>query len=360
MKPLPLPTLLSHALVAFIMEFDNEFEHRTPHRTTKHGATPGSHRAPFLLSMVMWSGFLRFVPDEGIAVSDFQRVAQLPKKNLRTWLTRMSEWWGYVTLEPNTTDDRSTKGGASWIIRPTPGGRRALESWRPLTGIIEGRWRERFGRDAIEQLRESLLALADRCAVDMPNFLPILGYGLRSDLPDQPRHASSDRALPALLSKVLLAFAIDFERESELALAICANVLRLATDDGVPVRELPRLAGVSKEAIAIALSFLEKRGYANVEPQSAASRTKVLKLTAKGLAARQSYEQLVQAIEERWQDRFGRDTIAALRTSLERIDGELLRGLEPYPNCWRAAVPRPESLPHYPMILHRGGFPDGS
>jgi hypothetical protein len=28
---LPLPTLLSHALVAFTIEFDNEFEHQVPH-----------------------------------------------------------------------------------------------------------------------------------------------------------------------------------------------------------------------------------------------------------------------------------------------------------------------------------------
>jgi DNA-binding MarR family transcriptional regulator len=360
MKPLPLPTLLSHALVAFIIELDNEFEHRTPHRTTKHGATAGSHRAPFLLSMVMWSGFLRFVPEEGISAGEFQRLTQLPKKNLRTSLTRMSEWWGYVTLEPNTTEDRSVKTGTDWIIRPTPGGLRALESWRPLTGIIEERWQARLGRDAIEQFRGSLSALVNKFEVDLPDCLPILGYGLRSDLPDQPRHASSDRALPALLSKVLLAFAIEFERESELALAICANVLRLVNDDGVPVRELPRLAGVSKEAIAIALSFLEKRGYANVEPPSSGSRVKVLRLTPKGRHARETYHQLLQAIEERWQDRFGRKVIAGLRAALERIDGELFRGLDPHPNCWRAAVARPESLPHYPMILHRGGFPDGS
>jgi DNA-binding MarR family transcriptional regulator len=360
MKPLPLPTLLSHALVAFIIEFDNEFEHRTPHRTTRHGTTPGSCRAPFLLSMVMWSGFLRFVPDEGISVSEFQRLARLPKKNLRTWLTRMSEWWGYVTLEPNAAEDPLMKGGAGWIIRPTPGGTKALESWRPLTGIIEERWQARLGRDAVEELRDSLSALVNKFEVDLPDFLPILGYGLRSDLPDLHSHAPSDSALPSLLSRALLAFAIEFERESDLALAICANVLRLVNEDGVPVRELPRLAGVSKEAIAIALSFLEKRGYANVEPQSAASRTKVLKLTSKGRHARETYHQLVQAIEERWQDRFGKNVITGLRTSLERLDGELFRGLDPYPNCWRVAVPRPEGLPHYPMILHRGGFPDGS
>ena len=37
-----------------------------------------------------------------------------------------------------------------------------------------------------------------------------------------------------------------------------------------------------------------------------------------------------------------------------------MRGLEPYPDGWRAKVRRPEALPHYPMVLHRGGYPDGS
>jgi len=38
----------------------------------------------------------------------------------------------------------------------------------------------------------------------------------------------------------------------------------------------------------------------------------------------------------------------------------LLAGLEPYPDNWRAAVPAPVMLPHYPMVLPRGGYPDGS
>ena len=37
-----------------------------------------------------------------------------------------------------------------------------------------------------------------------------------------------------------------------------------------------------------------------------------------------------------------------------------MHGLEPYPDGWRAKVPRSEVLPHYPTVLHRGGFPDGS
>ena len=38
----------------------------------------------------------------------------------------------------------------------------------------------------------------------------------------------------------------------------------------------------------------------------------------------------------------------------------LMAGLEPYPDNWRAGTPPPRTLPHFPMVLHRGGFPDGS
>jgi hypothetical protein len=38
----------------------------------------------------------------------------------------------------------------------------------------------------------------------------------------------------------------------------------------------------------------------------------------------------------------------------------LSKGLEPPTGGWRASVRRPGALPQYPLVLHRGGFPDGS
>jgi hypothetical protein len=38
----------------------------------------------------------------------------------------------------------------------------------------------------------------------------------------------------------------------------------------------------------------------------------------------------------------------------------LLRSFDHHPDGWRASLAKPQGLPHYPMILHRGGFPDGS
>jgi DNA-binding MarR family transcriptional regulator len=137
-------------------------------------------------------------------------------------------------------------------------------------------------------------------------------------------------------------------------------------EEGVRVRDLPRLSAVSKEAIATSLSFLTKRGYAMVVTEPA-GRVKVVSLTTKGRTARDTYHQLVWAIEKRWHCRFSEEGVARLRDLLERLAGDatvqgspLFGGLEPYPDGWRASVPRPEGLPHYPMVLHRGGYPDGS
>jgi hypothetical protein len=38
----------------------------------------------------------------------------------------------------------------------------------------------------------------------------------------------------------------------------------------------------------------------------------------------------------------------------------LLEGIPAFPDGWRAKVPKAETLPSFPMVLHRGGYPDGS
>ena len=91
------------------------------------------------------------------------------------------------------------------------------------------------------------------------------------------------------------------------------------------------------------------------------------RLTPRGLLAQDRYLELLSATEDRWQARFGGDTITALRQPLEALaigsGGQpppLFQALEPYPDNWRASVRPPRTLPCYPMVLHRGGYPDGS
>jgi hypothetical protein len=69
------------------------------------------------------------------------------------------------------------------------------------------------------------------------------------------------------------------------------------------------------------------------------------------------------SVENRWQARFGDPAIRAVREALEKLTRDRARladGLEPPAGGWHAPLRRPVTLPHYPMVLHRGGFPDGS
>jgi DNA-binding MarR family transcriptional regulator len=156
-----------------------------------------------------------------------------------------------------------------------------------------------------------------------------------------------------LLSNVLVAFTIEFdnefERESDLSLAISANVVRVLNEKGVRVRDVPLLAGVSKEAASMALGFLQKKGIAivDVETDPAGSRAKIARLTSKGRAAQVAYRQIVGSIEERWKTRFGEKTIRTLRELLERLVVEPI-AVEPYPDGWRARVPKPQNVAALP------------
>ncbi len=356
---LPLSALLSQALVAFTIECDNEFERKMPHSTTNHGRTPG---APWLVSLAMWCNCLRFVGPEPMTVAELEQRARTG-----TNLDGMRRW-GYIDVRPDPDDRRSKPPRSGLTVRATPAGLRAQQVWRPLPRVVERRWEERFGRAAIGDLRESLRSVAGALGAGLPDCLPILGYGLWTRGPD---HASppadvSGLGVPALLSRVLLAFAMEFERASDVSLAVCANGLRILDQQAVPVRELPALAGVSKEGISMAMTILRERHLAVVEPEPDGRRRKLARLTPKGRNARQTCQRLLGVTEERWQARFGSAAVRALRDPLEHLAGQpaapspLLRGLEPYPDGWRAKARRPQTLPYYPLVLHRGGFPDGS
>jgi len=365
---LPLPTLLSQALVAFTIEFDNEFEHRMPHRTTVAGAGPGKTSGPWLTSIVMWSNLMRLVPEEGITVAELRKRSRIVKLSLAGM-----ERWGYIRVGIDPKDERTKPPEKDLVIWPTTKGRMAQKVWRTLAGAIEERWEERFGKDLVGRLKASLGSMLEQIDGGLPEYLPVVGFGLFTQaLPDSER-ASIGRdkdpihelRLPALLSKVLLEFTLQFERESAISLPVYANVLRVLADQGMPVREIARLSGVSKEGISMAVTFLKGRGFAVLAPDPQARRGQAVLLTPKGVLAKETHRRLLEAIEERWITRFG-SALGELRMVLEKLVGDpasrspLFAGLNLYPDSWRASIPMPETLPHYPMVLHRGGYPDGS
>ena len=364
---LPLPSLLSQALVAFTVEFDNEAERRTPHRTTNHGASAlaGVPR-PWLVSMVMWSNCMRYVDDHGITVRELERRARTP-----TNLAGMQRW-GYVVVDPGPAGRPGKRAPKwSWVVRPTPSGSNVKRICEPLFAEIEQRWENRFGAPCLARLRSALEAIAGRLEGSLPDCMPILGYGM-DNAPRLTKLAPADvspsrLSLVGLVAKVLLSFALAFELESEVSLAICANVLRILDQTPVPVRDLPTRSGVSREALAMATGVLAKRNLVLCESQAAQGSPRTVRLTPLGAVERGRYRARLAEIEKEWQGRFGAGTIGHLRNSLEELVGDatpsgspLFGGIEPHPDGWRAQIRRPSTLPHFPMVLHRGGFPDGS
>ena len=121
----------------------------------------------------------------------------------------------------------------------------------------------------------------------------------------------------------------------------------------------------------MSLTSLVKTDFVVLEGVPASKRT--IRLTTAGETLRTVQRRLHDGIEKTWATRFATDAVAPLRAALDRIleHPELPAGLTPYPDGWRASKPYARQtqavltdprgrLPHYPMVLHRGGWPDGS
>jgi hypothetical protein len=358
----PLSTLLSQALVAHTIELDNEFEHR-------FARAGGGAR---VASVVMWSNFLRLVGN-GITAGDLPEATGLPKARVLSTLGGM-ERWRYVSVGPESKTKRDGYGSArgvrdDWGVRPTTPGQKARQIWPPLFAEVESRWEQRFGAHEVDELRTALAGVVGKVEAALPEYLPVVvgSTGMVAEIPHAERRDDPPNHMLALLAQALLAYTLDFERESDVSLPLSANVLRVLGEEAGDVRELPAAAAVSPEAIAMALTFLKKQGYADVQDKN-------VRMTTKGRDVRDATAAVHETVLRDWEERFGGTTVARLHAAasalLEPREG-IARGLEPYPEGWRAErkyLPRTEAmlddpstgLPQYPMVLHRGGWPDGS
>jgi DNA-binding MarR family transcriptional regulator len=378
---LGLAPQLSAAVVAFTIEADNEFERRVQHVTTRHGGS-GERGAVWLSSLAMWFNCLRGLADAGTGLT----AAELERRvRMSTNLDGMRRW-GYVTIDGVGRVKRGEpkpRPRSESMLALTRRGRAAVEVWRPLPGEIESRWRERFDADAVERLRAALVVVASQFDVRLPDFMPVgsaRGVGLswaaaRERAPGgRAREAlgagEKELALVSLLSRVLLALALDYEDGAKLSLGMQLNCLRVLADngEGVAQRELPSLTGVSKEAISGLVNRLAEVGCVEVVPLSGGARGKRLRLTAeRGVRANARGQRRLQRTIGGWGDSFGAGAVKELGDALAPIVGDgtragspLFAGLVAPEEGWRAKTRQPDVLPWFPMVTHRGGFPDGS
>jgi hypothetical protein len=319
-----LSVLLSQTLVAFTVEFDNEFERRMG-----LSGYPGAR-----LSLVMWSNLIRFLTPGELSVRELAAQVLATQDQGRFGIGCL-ERWGYVVLRPDPADAKpipkrmhsqvgrllrdgwgSGRGIRSqWLVALTEKARKATEIWPSLFGEIEQRWATRFGNHQVENLREALGAVVQQLDLELPQALP--GYGnVDHAYPKRRTPRTGVDSLPTLLSQLLLAFTMEFDRDSRVPLRLCANTLRVLGKTPVPLGEIPRLTGASPETSDIGW---EAKPYVSVERDPAARRGKVARLTPLGLKAQQTYHKLAREIEDRWKARFGEEKVRVLRGCLENL-----------------------------------------
>jgi hypothetical protein len=351
-----LAVLLSQALVAFTVEFDSEFEH-----CMRESGYPGA-----VLSLVVWANLMQFLTTGDVSVRELAARALRAEDGVKGQLGCL-ERWRFVVLLPDPADDRpipqrlhrragrmlrdgwgSGRGIRSeWRVHLTEKGGKAGEVWSTLGGEIEQRWAARFGEREVENLRQALRAIVQQLDLELPQGLPVYGHGEYGD--SKPRTPPIARtgvdSLPVLLSQLLLAFTMEFDRESRVPLRLCANTLRVLGQTPVPLGEIPRLTGCSRETSDIGW---EAKPYVAVERDPSAQRGKVARLTPLGLKAQRRYHELAGEIERRWEERFGKERIRRVRDCLEglfvaRRAGRLLlvEGLIPAGGTVRAGTQAP-------------------
>src|SRR5262249_41717633 len=130
-----------------------------------------------------------------------------------------------------------------------------------------------------------------------------------------------------------------------------------------PMKDLPAITGVAPETLKVMLGVLERSGHLSSGKDG---RARTVRLTARGVAARRDHDERVAATERAWDARFG-PAAADLRDALVAPVGDPTLDRSPLrtavaapPGCWRADERPRATLPHHPVVSHRGGYPDGS
>lgn len=134
--------------------------------------------------------------------------------------------------------------------------------------------------------------------------------------------------LHALLARAHARFVGECERRlaeegfGDLAVAHGANVLRfLHLDRAVPLAEVVRRSGVSKQAISQQVRHLADHGYLRVEPGETDGRAKALRFTERGERSRTVALRISADVEREWAIRLGEPAVGALRGTLEAVLG---------------------------------------
>lgn len=88
---------------------------------------------------------------------------------------------------------------------------------------------------------------------------------------------------------------------------------------GLHASDLADRLGVSRQAVAQAVTALERHGYVNRLPNPADARARIIELTARGRQALRVMRSNAVQLEKRWQQTLGEKRFGELRKTLQML-----------------------------------------
>ena len=259
-------------------------------------------------SLDLWANLLRALDNAGTDRRELPVILRLSKRALRSRVSTAARhgWVGELQSGRGQVKVRLTVRGSDVTTR-----------WKSLQGSAEQRWRAEIGVNRTDRLRSSLEQLVAALPLEHPHYPASYGAadasitgGNGQDWQPVPRgngDTVSDLPLSALVSQVLVAFAMNYEEKSPVALSLSGTVIRLIPPEGRPLQGLGDSAGISA---LVRHGFLRVSGNAGRE---------IVHLTPKGLAVSCAYDGRIQAVETEWRNEFGDVSITLLRRALEEV-----------------------------------------
>jgi hypothetical protein len=259
-------------------------------------------------SLDLWANLLRALDNAGIDRRELPMILRLSKRALRSRV---------LTAARHRWVEELQSGRGQVKVRLTVRGSDVATRWKSLQGSAEERWRAETGVNRTDRLRTSLEQLVAALPLEHPHYPASYGAADASITGGKGQDwrpvlrgngdTVSELPLSALVSQALVAFAMNYEEESPIALSLSGTVIRLIPPEGRTLRGLGHSAGISA---LVRHGFLRVSGNAGGE---------IVHMTPKGHAVSCAYDGRIRAVETEWCKAFGDVSITLLRQALEKV-----------------------------------------
>jgi DNA-binding MarR family transcriptional regulator len=96
-------------------------------------------------------------------------------------------------------------------------------------------------------------------------------------------------------------------------------VFRFVGEEGLRLTDLAECTGFTKQSVGEFIADLEEMGYVERVPDPSDRRAKRIRLTERGVEAKQVAQEFFADIEREWGEQIGEERVAALREALELL-----------------------------------------